>query len=104
MQKIKEIRHKMMCSTMRKYNLIRIRIKISWHSFHARTSICELFLKEVLASYSILRGQPEILKYKGVIAGFETLMKKGGKGFCPFLITYSLAQGYLEGDDLKSII
>ena len=93
-----------MNSTIRRYNLIRIRIKISWHSFHARTSICELFLDKILASYSILRGQPEVLKYKGVISSFETLMKAGGKGFCPFLITYSLAQGYLDGDDLKSII
>ena len=31
-------------------------------------------------------------------------MNAGGKGLSTFLMTYSLAQGYLDGDDYKKII
>ena len=31
-------------------------------------------------------------------------MKGGGKGFCTFLLSYSLSQGYLDGDEFKNVI
>ena len=31
-------------------------------------------------------------------------MQSGGKGFSAFLMIYSLAQGYLDGDEFKEII
>jgi hypothetical protein len=39
-----------------------------------------------------------------VIDQFDKLMKAGGKGFSTFLMVYSLAEGYLDGDDFKKTI
>jgi hypothetical protein len=50
-----------------------------------------MFLNKILATYIAFRGQPEILKHKKVIDSFDILMKAGGKGFCTFLLSYSLA-------------
>ena len=93
-----------MMATMKKYNLIKIRIKIGYHSLVSRTSICDMFISKILSTYKHYWGQPEILKHKDVIKQFEKLMKAGGKGFSAFIMTYSLAMGYLDEDENKETI
>ena len=55
-----------------------------------------MFIQKILATYKHFWGQPEILKHKNVIQQFEKLMDAGGKGFSAFIMTYSLAMGYLD--------
>jgi hypothetical protein len=66
-QKLIETKHNLMVATIKKYNLIRIRIKLSYHSLVSRSSICEMFLGKILLTYRHFHGQPEILKKKDVI-------------------------------------
>jgi len=78
---MKKIDHKVMQRTMLRYQIMRIRSKISYYAFQARESIVEKILKQIVKTYSFFYGEPE-----------SALGKKGAHGFVKSLENMSVVQ------------
>jgi len=55
-----EVRHKLMQTTVRKYKILRIRAKISYHAFIARHTIFEHIMKQITKTNELIHGQSEL--------------------------------------------
>lgn len=78
---MRTIDHKVMQRTMLRYQIMRIRSKVSYHAFQARESIVEKILKQIVKTYSYFYGEPE-----------SSLGKKGAHGFVKSLENMSVVQ------------
>ena len=64
-QRIHEtVKHQIMKRTMQRYNLVRIRAKISYMAFIKRQTIPELICNSILESHKILVRQNEIPEHE----------------------------------------
>ena len=79
-----------MIGTARKYTLLKVRIKIGYHAFMRRLTVCELFLGQITKSFTDLHGQPKIYKNQEILQDFDNLLRNGGEGFVRYMLTQSV--------------
>ena len=99
-QRIHEtVKHQIMKRTMQRYNLVRIRAKISYMAFIQRQTIPELICNSILESHKILVRQNEIPEHEKNLLEKEKLFQQIMKGDVNSFFAVAQKINFLDADE-----